>query len=123
MKYVSQLLVLFLTASLLISCEKQIDNVRVTYRITDFQDGFIVSYKTQSDTLINEAVEGTYTLATPWTYSFSASPGDIVYISLQDTTELSFSRVQILIDGKVYKQRTRTDDVLMPVVVSGVVPY
>jgi len=122
MKYRIQTFLTILTVVLCIACEKQTDNVLVTYRITDFQDGFKVYYKCMSDTLLSETVERAYTLATPWTYSFTAFPGDIVYVSMTDTVAMSFSRVQIIIDGKVLKQGTRTDDVTMPVVVSGIVP-
>ncbi len=122
----SKINILIITALLgliFLSCEKQIDQVSVTYRIVNFQDGFTVFYKHQSDTLDKETVTGAYTLATPWTYSFKAEPGDIIYVSMSDTVENSFSRVQVLINGKIYKEKSRSDDRFMPVVVSGVVPF
>jgi hypothetical protein len=113
----------FFTIALLLSCEKQTDNVKVTYRIINFQDGFTVFYKHSSDTLTKQIVEGAYTTATPWTFSFIAEPGDIVYVSMTDTVINSFSRVQILIDGKIYKEKSRTNDRFMPVVNSGIIPF
>lgn len=105
------------------ACEKQIDNAKVTYRVIDFQDGFNVYYKSQSDTLLNLRVDGPYTLATPWMFTFMSEPGEIVYVSVRDTVENSFSRVQILIDGKIYKEKSRTNDRFMPVTVSGIIPF
>jgi hypothetical protein len=105
------------------ACEKQSDQVKVTYRIVNFENGFTVYYKNLSDTLLRENVEGSYTLATPWKNEFMAEPGDIVYISMTDTTLESYSKVQILINGKVYKEKSRTSDRFMPVVVSGIIPF
>lgn len=121
-KSIFPLLVVLFTISF-VACEKQIDQVKVTYRVIDFQDGFNVYYKTQSDTLLNLRVNGPYTLATPWMYSFMSEPGEIVYISVRDTVENSFSRVQVLVNGKIYKEKSRTSDRFMPVTVSGVIPF
>lgn len=112
-----------LLSLMMYSCEKQIDEVKVTYRIINFEDGFQVYYKHLSDTLNTEYVPGTYTLATPWMYSFMAEPGDIVYVSMNDTVIDSFSRVQVLLNGKIFKEKIRTTDRFMPVTVSGVIPF
>jgi hypothetical protein len=116
------LFALFVSA-FFISCEKQIDEAKVMYRIINFQDGFTVSFRHLNDTLEKEIVTGPYTLATPWQFTFMAQPGDIVYVAMTDTVENSFSRVQILLNGKIYKEKSRSDDRFMPVVVSGVVPF
>ncbi len=121
-KWIFRMLFVFTTLSFL-ACEKQIDNVKVTYRVIDFQDGFNVYYKTQSDTLLNLRVDGPYTLANPWIVSFSSEPGEIIYVSVRDTVENSFSRVQVLVDGKIYKEKIRTNDRFMPVTVSGIIPF
>ena len=121
-KYFS-IIILAIFSILFVACEKQTDNVKVTYRIIYFQDGFEVLYRHDSDSLFKQKVEGVYTLATPWIYSFEAKKGDILYVSMKDTIINSYSRVQILIDGKIYKEKARTQDRLMPVTVSGVVPY
>jgi len=112
-----------LLSLMMFSCEKQIDEVKVTYRIINFEDGFQVYYKHLTDTLNTEYIPGTYTLATPWTYSFMAEPGDIVYVSMKDTIIDSFSRVQVLLNGKIFKEKIRTTDRFMPVTVSGVIPF
>ncbi len=116
-------LIAIIICSFIFSCEKKPVQVKVTYRIIDFLDGFTVMYQGLPDTLYKEVVTGTYTLATPWTYEFIAEPGDFVYISLFDTVQNSYSKAQILFDGKIYKENTRDDDRFMPVVVSGIVPY
>jgi len=117
------LIIIAIFSILIVACEKQTDKVVVTYRIIDFQDGFEVLYRHDSDSLLKQKVEGVYTLATPWIYSFEASKGDVVYVSMKDTVINSFSRVQILIDGKILKEKARTQDRFMPVTVSGVISY
>ncbi len=121
-----KILIVVLVLSTLISffsCEKRTDEVKVTYRIIDFQDGFTVYYKTNSDTLVKKNITGTYTSSTPWMYSFMAQPGDIVYVSMTDTVVNSYSRVQILFNGKIFKEKSRTYERFMPVVNSGVIPF
>lgn len=118
-----QIFLTVIVAVVLIGCEKHKNNVSVVYRITDFENGCIVKYRVGSDTLIQESVTGTYTLSTPWKCSFQAEPGEIVYLNVTDTTENSFSKIQILLDGKVYKEKSRTDDRFMPMTISGVIPF
>lgn len=121
MKYLKVLVVLFILLGLT-SCEKQPAEYVVTYRVLEYKDGFKVTYKMSTDTLHQEVVEGVYTLANFWQKRFYAKPGNIVYISVLDTVINSFSRVQILVDGKIFKEKTRSEDRFMPVVVSGVLP-
>jgi len=116
-------ILILIASSIFFSCKKQFDETKVMYRIINFQDGFTVSYRHYNDTLLKEVVTGPYTLATPWQFSFMALPGDIVYVAMTDTVENSFSRVQILLNGKIYKEKSRSNDRFMPVVVSGVVPF
>ncbi len=105
------------------ACEKQAYKVKITYRILNFEDGFTVYYKHNSDTLYKEVISGSYTLATPWKKEFYSEPGEIVYVSMLDTTIDSYSRVQILVNGKIYKEKARTNDRFKPVVTSGIIPF
>lgn len=107
---------------LMISCEKRSEQYVVVYRVLDYKDGFKISYKMNSDTLLQEQVQGVFTLSNYWRKKFTAKSGDIVYLSVLDTVINSFSRVQILLDGKIYKEKIRTEDRYMPVVVSGILP-
>jgi hypothetical protein len=107
---------------ILTSCEKQSDKIMVTYRVVNYEDGFTVHYKYKSDTLIKKTINGAYTQSASWSYSFTGKPGEIVYISILDTIENSYSRIQILLDEKIYKEKSRTDDRFMPIVTSGIIP-
>jgi len=122
MKRIFSVLLVFILVAFY-ACEKQNDKVKITYRILNFENGFTVYYKNLSDTLMKKNVEGAYTLATPWVFNFMAEPGNIVYISMIDTTLESYSKVQVLVNGKIYKEKSRTSDRFMPVVVSGVIPF
>lgn len=123
MKNIFSTLFIILLTILFVACEKQSDKVKITYRILNFENGFTVYYKFDSDTLYKEVVDGSYTLATPWKKEFYAEPGEIVYVSMSDTTLDSYSRVQILVNGKIYKEKARTSDRFMPVVTSGIIPF
>lgn len=119
---VVKLFVLFFLHFLVVSCEKRTEQYVVMYRVIEYKDGFKVSYKMNSDTLFQEQVKGVYTLSNYWYKKFVAKSGDIVYVSVLDTVINSFSRVQILLDGKIYKEKVRTQDRFKPVVVTGVLP-
>jgi negative regulator of replication initiation len=93
----------------------------VTYRVMDYQDGFTIQYRTFSDTLHKEIVQGAYSLNKPWQFSFRTSDNEVVYAVMTDTIMNSFSKVQILLNGKLYKEKARGANRFMPVVVSGVI--
>ena len=58
-----------------------------------------------------------------WRYSMIADEGDIVYVSGKYNDINSALRLNIKIDGKIYKSASSKGDTLKFLVVSGVVPY
>ena len=105
-----------------ISCENERDTVKIKYLVTNSNNGFTVSYKGENGTIVKKNIE-TESKEDKWTVDFPAKQGDIVYLSVLDTEANSFVKAMIIIDGKVYKQSTRTNDTTMPIVVSGTIPF
>ena len=106
---------------ILFSCEKTKEK-QVSYIITKSISGFDVNYRTADGTLMMEKIE-TASAEDRWNYSFTADEGDIVFVSAIYKDITSAINVQILIDGKVYKQGSSNQDTVSYVTVSGTVPY
>ena len=116
-----KILVTVLAIFFLASCEKE-SRHPVTYIITDSDSGFDVNYRDGDGNLHNEKV-ATQSAEDVWTYSFDALEGEIVFVSAIYKDINSAIRIQVLIDGKVYKEGGSTGDTTKYVTVSGTVPY
>lgn len=106
---------------ILFSCEKTKEK-QISYIITKPISGFDVNYRTADGTLMKEKRETT-SAEDRWSYSFIAEEGDIVFVSAIYKDITSAINVQILIDGKVYKQGSSNQDTVSYVTVSGTVPF
>jgi hypothetical protein len=106
---------------LLTGCEKNQEK-KVSYLITRSASGFNVNYRTADGTLSSEQIV-TESAEDRWTYDFIAEEGDIVFVSAIYKDLSSSILVQILVDGKVYKQGSSKQDTVSFVTVSGTVPY
>lgn len=117
-----QLLALLIFLLPLAACEKA-DTHKVVYMVTNSDAGFTARYSlgdaTVQNTIWTTHSKNDKTVVSSWL----AESGDIVYISVLDTLPDSYVQVYIYVDGKVYKQASRTNNTTMPVTVSGVVPY
>ena len=116
------LIATILTGLFFISCEKDRDQHEITYFVTKSVNGFDATYLLGEDNFIQETVV-VNSETEIWTVTHYAKPGDIVYISVLDTTASSFVNVRIMIDGKFHKEKTRDDVVTKAVTVSCTVPY
>jgi hypothetical protein len=105
----------------LASCEKE-TTYPVTYRITNSDSGFNVNYRDADGALQSEKVT-TQSAEDVWSYSFNALEGDIVFVSAIYKDINSAIRIQVYIDGKVYKEGSSTGDTTKYLTVSGTVPY
>lgn len=117
-KYI--LLFVFLTF-LLTACNKTYQK-KVTYIATNASSAYNLQYLDDQNTLINTTVEPNSAVET-WKYDFMADEGEIVYVSGNYKDINSALKIQVLVDGKVYKQGATQGDTLKYLVVSGVVPY
>jgi len=104
------------------SCEKNRDQHKITYLVTKSVAGFDVTYLLGKDNFVKETVV-VNSETEIWTVSHYAKPGDIVYVSVLDTTASSFVNVKIMIDGKFLREKTRDDVTTKPLTVSCTVPY
>lgn len=116
-------IILMIIPFVLISCNKTAKQKKVMYMVTNSQAGFNASYLRADGTLFTEYRSTGSANDKVTLNSYLANQGDIVYISVLDTTKTSFVKVFVYIDGKVYKQASRTDNTTMPVTVSGTIPY
>ena len=115
--------ILFLIPILLVlvSCQKDREK-QVSYLVTKSISGFDVNYRTTDGSLLSEHIE-TSSAQDVWQYEFTAEEGDIVFVSAIYDDIASAISVQILIDGKVYKQGSSAQDTVKYVTVSGTVPF
>ncbi len=97
------LIATILTGLFFISCEKDRDQHEITYFVTKSVNGFDATYLLGEDNFIQESVV-VNSETEIWTVRHYAKPGDIVYISVLDTTASSFVNVRIMIDGKFHKE-------------------
>jgi hypothetical protein len=109
------ILVLFAT-----SCEKDTSR-QVTYQVTDSASGFNIRYLDEAGQLVTEKIV-TQSAQEVWNYSFQSSDGGIVFVSANYKDPGSAIKVQIKVDGKVYKQASSRNDTVSFITVSGVIP-
>jgi len=111
---------IFAMLILLISCSKESER-QVTYKIDLSISGFNVRYLDETGAIISKKIT-TQSTQDVWNYSFQSEDGGIVFVSADYKDPESDLRVQILIDGKVYKQAISKNDTNLFITVSGVVP-
>jgi hypothetical protein len=111
---------LLISALVFFSCDKE-NSRQVIYRITDSASGFNVRYLDVSGELISEKII-TQSAQDVWNYSFQSEDGGIVFVSTNYKDPESAIKVQIMIDGKIYKQAASKNDTISFITVSGVVP-
>lgn len=118
--------ILILISAILIivfsGCEKK-NAHKVTYYVTNSQQGFTASYLDETGTVQTEYIGTQSASEKKIIKTYWADAGDIVYISVKDTATFSFVKVTIFLDDKVFKEASRTDDKTKPVTVSGTIPY
>lgn len=106
---------------LLMACTKEKEK-KVSYLITKSVSGFDVNYSIADGNLVKKSIV-TESAEDRWTYEFIAEEGDIVFVSAIYKDITSAIKVQILIDGKVYKEGSSKQDTINYVTVSGTVPF
>lgn len=111
---------LWLIILLLASCEKETE-YHVTYKITDSISGFDVRYLNESSEIVSEKIS-TQSAMDVWNYSFISKEGGIVFVSANYKDPESAIKVQIYVDGKIYKQAASKFDTVNFVTVSGTIP-
>jgi hypothetical protein len=103
-------------------CVKEPDPVSVSYRIGEAYAPVEIAYRDhngnlQTRTVSFESIQDT------WQETLSMNPGEIVYLSAFYSDSLSSVKVQIMTDGKVYKEAYSVREPDKYLIVSGVIPY
>lgn len=106
----------------LFACETNNEEKIITYRITDNESGFMVTYKNETGELVSEIIINNSS-EDIWKYRFNATEGNIIYVSANYKDINTGIKVEILINGKVFKQSESLYDTLNFVTVSGTVPF
>lgn len=117
-----KILIIIIFITTLISCEKNDEQRNLTYRVSENESGFVVTYKNANGEMITETVDIS-SGEDVWEYSFKAQEGDIYYVSAIYKDINTGIRVQALIDGKTAGQNSSLYDTLLYVITSGTIPY
>ncbi len=104
----------------LAACEKDATR-QVTYRITDSVSGFNVRYLDESGEVVSEKIT-TQSAQDIWEYSFQSEDGGIVFVSANYKDPGSAIKVQVKVDGKMFRQAASKNDTVSFITVSGVLP-
>lgn len=115
-------ILLFFVILFVAACEPNDDEHRVTYRISDNESGFSVSYRDEQGDIQRKSVDVS-SAEDIWTYAFTGTEGDIVYVSANYKDPETGINVEILLNGKVFLQESSLYDTLNFVTVSGSIPY
>ena len=104
------------------ACVKDNDQIRVDYRISNAYSETEVSYRADNEQLIEELIEFE-SGEDVWIYSMNLERGDIVYLSARYMDSASSVKLQILMDGKIYKEGASNNEPEKYITVSGTIPY
>ncbi len=96
--------------------------VKVTYMVTGAVSAYNLQYLDNQNILVKTTVTP-QSAQDVWRYDFEAEQGDVVYMNGKYDDIHSGLKLQLLINGKLYKQASTEGDTISYVVVSGVVPY
>ena len=111
--------VVFLLVS---ACDKENENVAVSYKVSNAYADTEISYRNDDAQIITETV-GFESAEDVWTYSMDLKRGDIVYLSAIYSDTASSVKLQILVDGKVFKEGSNNNDPGKYLTVSGSIPF
>lgn len=117
-----KLIYLSVVLLMLSACEKDDENVMISYKVSNAYADTDISYRNIDAQIITETIEFE-SAEDIWNYSMELKRGDIVYLSAiyHDTT--SSVKLQILVDGKVFKEGSNNNEPGKYLTVSGSIPY
>lgn len=107
---------------LMISCETESETIQVSYRVSNAFADTEVSYRNSDAQIVSEIVSF-QSAEDVWTYDMELRKGEIVYLAAiyQDST--SSVKLQVLMDGKVFKEGSSNNEPGKYVIVSGSIPF
>ncbi|MCF8299294.1 MAG: hypothetical protein K9J13_17225 [Saprospiraceae bacterium] len=112
-----------------VSCQKDRDEVAVTYSIKGLAQDYKVSYLNEAGETITETVSPG-SISHVWTYNFKGVPGDLVYLYAKyydKDPAMGTFRFMIKVDDKMHKYADGYDktqgDTIFEVKRAGVIPF
>ncbi|MCB2220271.1 MAG: hypothetical protein KQI35_07755 [Bacteroidetes bacterium] len=114
--YLSFVLLLF------VACDKEDETILVKYRVSDAFASTTVTYRNADNELISETVDFE-SAEDLWQFGMEKKRGDIVYLSAVYQDSTSSVRLEILVDGKIYKSGSSVQEPFKYLTISGTVPY
>lgn len=118
----NKLIYIFAILLIILSCEKEREEVTVKYRVSNAYAETELTYQDGDASLISEAVDFE-SAEDIWEYSFTGTRGEIIYISAVYHDSTSSVKVELLLDGKAYKVGSSNQEPNKYITVSGTIPY
>jgi len=106
----------------LVSCEKDREEVSVSYEVGNAYSPTEISYRNISGEIINETFDF-QSVEDVWKVNYTNKRGKIVYLSVRYSDSTSSANARILVNGKVYKQGSSNNEPNKYIIVSGTIPY
>jgi hypothetical protein len=113
---------LFFVLILLVACDKEDQKIMVKYRVSNAFAATTLSYRNADDQLIKETVNFE-SAEDIWQIGMEKKRGDIVYLSAVYEDSTSSVRLEILVDGKIYKSGSSVQEPFKYLTLSGTIPY
>lgn len=113
---------IFVLVVFALACEKDEQKVNVTYRLSNAIADTDLSYRNVDGQIMNEMVQ-IESAEDVWMKSLEMERGDIVYLSAIYQDSASSVKIQILVDGKVYKEGSSDKSPEEYLTISGTIPY
>jgi len=113
---------IFVLAFFALACEKDEQKLSVTYRLSNAIADTDLSYRNDEGQIVKETVE-IESIEDVWTKPLEMNKGDIVYLSAIYYDSTSSVKIQILVDGKVYKEGSNNERPEEYITISGTIPY
>jgi len=113
---------IFVLVFITLACEKDEQQVNVTYRLSNAIANTELSYRNVDGQIMTETVQ-IESIEDVWTNALEVNRGDIVYLSAIYSDSTSSVKIQILIDGKVYKEGSSNQKPEEYLTISGSIPY
>jgi hypothetical protein len=104
------------------ACNKEDETVVVQYKASNGYSNTQIKYRDADGVLVSKNINfvGGEDV---WTYSFDGKKGDIVFVSARYYDSSSSITLQILLDGKVFKEATSNNETDEILTISGTIPY
>ncbi len=107
---------------ILVACEKERQEVKVKYEISNAYSPVNVTYKNSDRQIVTETINFE-SVEDKWAYNYEDKRGEIVYLGASYSDSTSSVNVQITVDGKIYKQGSSNNEPYKYLIISGTIPY